>query len=350
MFTEKMIFYFQQEYFEAKVYEDGLLKVEHEHHEPVELAEGETVNIVMAMPFLDVNPLGATEYITALEWILIYSTVPITFHVITNTDSVEYIDRIFERVNLTANVEFHTDLLTLADIMDKTANEICPKLIMSEEFCDILMGKMTPLLFPYLFPKLDHVIYVDRKLMFQEDIGMLYKIIEKMKKGKAALAMAPEQSNTYMRAFAGWQRVNPSTRLGRPPPDGKPGFNPDLILMDLEKLRASATYKSYFNEKRLNKLVRNYFYHSIGDTPSIGDMVNLMAADTESLFEAIGCEWNRNAKSSTDLLDKKYNVCPDAHHIKVWNGNPNMERIAQEKDKSVSVGKKRVENPPTELR
>ena len=50
-----------REYFEAKTYEDGLIKIEHEHHEPVVLAEGETVNVVIAMPFLDVNPLGATE-------------------------------------------------------------------------------------------------------------------------------------------------------------------------------------------------------------------------------------------------------------------------------------------------
>ena len=273
-----------------------------------------------------------------------YSTVPLTFHVITNTDSVEYVDRIFARVNLTASVDFKTDVLTLADIMDRTANDICPKMTMSEEFCDILMGKMTPLLFPYLFPKLDHAIYVDRKLMFQEDVGMLYKVLENMRKTKAAIAMAPEQSNTYMRAFAGWQRVHQATKLGRPPPDGKPGYNPDLIVMDLEKLRASVSYKSYFNEVRLNKLVRQYLYHSVGETPSIGDMVNLMAADDESLFHGLGCEWNRNSKGSTDLLDKKYNVCPNVHHIKVWNGNPNVERIAQEKEKAVSVGKRRLDD------
>ena len=47
--------------------------------------------------------------------------------------------------------------------------------------------------------------------------------------------------------------------------DGKPGYNTDLILMDLEKLRASATYKSYFSEIRLNKLIKNYFYHSMDE-------------------------------------------------------------------------------------
>ena len=91
-----------------------------------------------------------------------------------------------------------------------------------------------------------------------------------MKKSREAIAMSPEQSNTYMRAFGGWQRINPSTKLGRPPPEGKPGFNPDLMLLDLEKLRSSAAFKSYFNERKLNKLIKNYLYHSSADIPSLG--------------------------------------------------------------------------------
>ena len=71
----------------------------------------------------------------------------------------------------------------------------------------------------------------------------MYRVLDRMRREKQAFGLAPEQTNLYMRAFGGWQRVNPSTKLGRPPPDGKPGYNPDLILMDLEKLRASATYK-----------------------------------------------------------------------------------------------------------
>ena len=44
-------------------------------------------------------------------------------------------------------------------------------------------------------------------------------------------------------------------------PDGKPGFNADLILFDLTKLRASAAYKQFFSERHLNKLIKNYMYH-----------------------------------------------------------------------------------------
>ncbi len=54
--------------------------------------------------------------------------------------------------------------------------------------------------------------------IFQDDIGSLYQSLQKLRRSRAALALAPEQTNTYMRAFAGWQRLNPSTKLGRPPP------------------------------------------------------------------------------------------------------------------------------------
>merc|ERR1712203_1116737 len=190
--------------------------------------------------------------------------------------------------------------MTLSHIIDVTNKEICPKLGTRTEFCEVLMGTMTPLLFPYLFLNLDHVVYVDRSLVFQDNIGLLYPILEKVKRSKAGIAMAPEQTKAYMQAFAAWQKMNPSTKIGRPPPNGKPGFNSDLIVMDLEKLRASASYKGFFNEAKLNQLVKNYMFHSSSDTPSLGDMINLMAVDVESLFMNLGCEWNRVAQDTPD--------------------------------------------------
>jgi hypothetical protein len=281
------------------------------------------------------NDLFTLSYIKTLEWILIYSTVPIKFHIITNEDSVKFINTILEKVNMTSNCEFTSEIVTLSHIIDVTNKNICPHLGTRSEFCEIIMGNMTPLLFPFLFKDLDHVVYVDRSLVFQDNIGYLYPILQKMKKSKEGLALAPEQSKTYMQAFASWQRMNPSTKLGRPPPDGKPGYNPDLILMDLDKLRASASYRSFFNEVKLGKLVKNYMFHSSSETPTLGDMINLMAVDSESLFMNLGCEWNRNSKDTTDLLEKKYNTCK-SDFIHVWNGNPNLERIKADRDKSQS--------------
>ena len=251
--------------------------------------------------------------------------MPIKFHIITNEDSQPYVNTILEKVNLTSNCDFTSEIVTLSHIIKESNDVICPYLGTRPEFCEILMGNMTPLIFPYLFKNLDHVIYIDRSLVFQDNIGYIFPTLEKLKRSKEGIAMAPEQSKTYMQAFSAWQKMNPSTKIGRPPPNGKPGFNPDLMLMDLDKLRASASYRSFFNEVKLNKLVKNYLFHSSSEVPSLGDMVNLMAVDAESLFMTLGCEWNRNAKTTTDILEKKYNVC-EAEFIHVWNGNPNLEK------------------------
>ena len=106
------------------------------------------------------------------------------------------------------------------------------------------------------------------------------------------------QSLKYRRGFAGWQSRNPSTKLGRPPPEGRPGYNADLILMDLAKLRRSAKYRSYFSEAKLNSLIKSFRYHSSEDVPDMGDILNVIAADSagggSDLFHSLSCRWNRN--------------------------------------------------------
>ena len=58
--------------------------------------------------------------------------------------------------------DYRFEVLTLAEIVDTMSESVCPSLLASDTFCDVLMGKMTPLMFPYLFPQLDHAIFVDR--------------------------------------------------------------------------------------------------------------------------------------------------------------------------------------------
>ena len=62
--------------------------------------------------------------------------------------------------------------------------------------------------------------------------------------------------------------------MGKPPPEGRPGFNPDLMVLDLARLRESGEgYLGYFSERRVKSLIGNYLFHTEGDIPSLGDMV-----------------------------------------------------------------------------
>jgi len=115
--------------------------------------------------------------------------------------------------------------------------------------------------------------------------------------------------------------------------------------MDLDKLRASASYKKFFNEAKLNQVVKNYMFHSSSDSPSLGDMLNLMAVDTESLFMNLGCEWNRVVQESADSYGKQFNHC-DKDFIHVWNGKPQLEKIKKDKKSRAVVpsGERKEEN------
>ena len=61
-----------QGFYKPEVYENGRMDISdyEEELELVDLPEGQSVNVVFAMPFLDHNPLAATEY-AWLEYFLL---------------------------------------------------------------------------------------------------------------------------------------------------------------------------------------------------------------------------------------------------------------------------------------
>ena len=78
-----------------------------------------------------------------------------------------YVNNVIEKLQQSSEGEFSSQILTLSEIIQRSNGEICPKLGVRTEFCEIVMGNMTPILFPWLFPQLDHAIYIDRKMVFQ---------------------------------------------------------------------------------------------------------------------------------------------------------------------------------------
>ncbi len=52
-----------------------------------------------------------------------------------------------------------------------------------------------------------YYLLLTKKNCFQDNIGHLYNVIKKMKRGKEAIAMAPEQTKTYMQVPKSWIEV-----------------------------------------------------------------------------------------------------------------------------------------------
>ena len=73
-------------------------QVHHEHKESY-LPPGDSLHIAIMVPFLDQYPLTAPHYLKMLEWITMYSSVKLHFHVISNEESKEYVDQIMQKVS-----------------------------------------------------------------------------------------------------------------------------------------------------------------------------------------------------------------------------------------------------------
>ena len=58
--TKTYLFHFLQEYFHSRVFEEGHIDKE-EIVEAVSVPDGVSVNVVVAIPFLDVNPIAGSE-------------------------------------------------------------------------------------------------------------------------------------------------------------------------------------------------------------------------------------------------------------------------------------------------
>lgn len=300
----------------------------------VGLPPGDSLHLAVMMPFLDQYPLSAAHYISMLEWITIYSSVKLHFHVITNEESKHYVDQIMEKVNFTSNCNYDYELLYFDHLIDFTREKVCPDVAKSDEYCDLLIGRVTPLLFPWLFPSLTYILYVDKHIIFHDDVGKLYNDFKSMDPDEA-IGMVQEQTLKYMRAFGSYQVKSPATKLGKPPTKGNPGFNPDLMVMDLVKLRASSVYKSMIHELKISLLLKKYSMHLEEDLPDLGEILNLIAAEKPQMFHKLSCEWNKSANQGFDPLsaefldclpEDKTNPSTGKTSVKATNKNPNHKR------------------------
>ena len=145
-----------------------------------------------------------------------------------------------------------------------------------------------------------------------------------------AIGMVQEQSLKYLRAFGSYHLKNPTTKLGRPPGKGSPGFNPDLMVMDLVKLRRDSSYKAMIHELKISVLLKKYSMHLDEELPDLGEILNLIAAEKPQMFHKLSCEWNKSAQTGHDPLSAQFLDClpenKNKKEVKATNQNPNHRR------------------------
>ncbi|XP_024135194.1 xyloside xylosyltransferase 1 [Oryzias melastigma] len=136
---------------------------------------------------------------------------------------------------------------------------------------------------------LTHIVQLDLDLKYRTNIRNLFQEFDKFPPG-AVIGIIREMQPVYRHTFWQYRKENPQTKVGEPPPDGLPGFNSGVMLLDLQAMRASALYNQLLEPKNVAKLADKYrFRGHLGDQ----DFFTMIGMEHPDLFYSLPCGWNR---------------------------------------------------------
>uniref|UniRef100_A0A3Q2U0M0 Xyloside xylosyltransferase 1 n=1 Tax=Fundulus heteroclitus TaxID=8078 RepID=A0A3Q2U0M0_FUNHE len=136
---------------------------------------------------------------------------------------------------------------------------------------------------------LTQIVQLDLDLKYKTNIRDLFQEFDNFPPG-AVIGIAREMQPVYRHTFWQYRKENPKTRVGEPPPEGLPGFNSGVMLLDLSAMRASALYNQLLKPSNVAKLADQYrFRGHLGDQ----DFFTMIGMEHPELFYPLACGWNR---------------------------------------------------------
>ncbi|XP_072475019.1 xyloside xylosyltransferase 1 isoform X2 [Notamacropus eugenii] len=174
-----------------------------------------------------------------------------------------------------------------------------------------------------IMPKeISRIIQLDLDLKYKTNIRELFEEFDNFPPG-AIIGIAREMQPVYRHTFWQFRRENPQTRVGDPPPDGLPGFNSGVMLLNLDAMRQSALYRQLLEPAALQQLTEKYHFQGhLGDQ----DFFTVVGMEHPELFHVLDCTWNRQL--CTWWRDHGYSDVFDAYfrcegHVRIFHGNCN---------------------------
>uniref|UniRef100_A0A3B5R9Z3 Xyloside xylosyltransferase 1 n=1 Tax=Xiphophorus maculatus TaxID=8083 RepID=A0A3B5R9Z3_XIPMA len=136
---------------------------------------------------------------------------------------------------------------------------------------------------------LTRIVQLDLDLKYKTNIRDLFQEFDKFPPG-AVIGITREMQPVYRHTFWLYRKENPKTRVGEPPPEGLPGFNSGVMLLDLSAMRASTLYNQLLKPSNVAKLAEQYrFKGHLGDQ----DFFTMIGMEHPELFYSLACGWNR---------------------------------------------------------
>nr|XP_031537319.1 LOW QUALITY PROTEIN: xyloside xylosyltransferase 1 [Vicugna pacos] len=166
------------------------------------------------------------------------------------------------------------------------------------------------------------IIQLDLDLKYKTNIRELFEEFDNFLPG-AVIGIAREMQPVYRHTFWQFRHENPKTRVGGPPPEGLPGFNSGVMLLNLEAMRQSPLYGRLLEPAQVQQLANKYrFRGHLGDQ----DFFTMIGMEHPELFHVLDCTWNRQL--CTWWRDHGYSDVFEAYfrcegHVKIYHGNCN---------------------------
>ncbi|XP_065395765.1 xyloside xylosyltransferase 1 isoform X7 [Macaca fascicularis] len=166
------------------------------------------------------------------------------------------------------------------------------------------------------------LIQLDLDLKFKTNIRELFEEFDSFLPG-AIIGLAREMQPVYRHTFWQFRHENPQTRVGGPPPEGLPGFNSGVMLLNLEAMRQSPLYSRLLEPAQVQQLADKYHFRGhLGDQ----DFFTMIGMEHPRLFHVLDCTWNRQL--CTWWRDHGYSDVFEAYfrcegHVKIYHGNCN---------------------------
>ncbi|KAL3978992.1 U3 small nucleolar ribonucleoprotein IMP4 [Sarotherodon galilaeus] len=136
---------------------------------------------------------------------------------------------------------------------------------------------------------LTRIVQLDLDLKYRTNIRDLFQEFHRFPPG-AVIGITREMQPVYRHTFWQYRKEKPRTRVGEPPPDGLPGFNSGVMLLDLGAMRSSALYNKLLEPSNVAKLADQYrFRGHLGDQ----DFFTMIGMEHPELFYSLACGWNR---------------------------------------------------------
>ncbi|KAF7703648.1 xyloside xylosyltransferase 1 [Silurus meridionalis] len=149
-------------------------------------------------------------------------------------------------------------------------------------FLSVAMHRIMPI-------EMKRIVQLDLDLKYRTNIRDLFQQFERFPP-EAVIGIVREMQPVYRHTFWQYRKENPQSRVGDPPPDGLPGFNSGVMLLNLETMRRSELYNRLLEPEHVAQLTEKYrFRGHLGDQ----DFFTMIGMEHPELFQRLDCGWNR---------------------------------------------------------